>query len=193
MLLLDNAFEELPILNVQTSSAIGQLETAIIDPRKLHIVAFYCTAFSQPHSEFVLHTDDIRETTSQGVIIDHQENLMILEDDLVRLQQIVDLNFTPLQKMVRTNLGRKLGKVEGYAYDSKSYFIIKLHVKNLLSKNLGVAQSIVDRKQIVEMDDATITIRDTHTKLTSQSLLKKLLVGKLAGYSPRASKQLEEN
>lgn len=129
----------------------------IIDPRRLSIVAFYCEGPLIDFSPAILHTSDIREFSSIGLIVDSADNIMP-PDDLVRLREVLNYNFELEGKLVVEEGGHKLGKVGGYTIDSDSFYIVKLHVRPTLLQSLGRAELLVDRTQIREINDKHIVV-----------------------------------
>lgn len=130
----------------------------IIDPRRLNIVAFYCEGPLIDFSPAILHTTDIREFSSIGLIVDSADNLMP-PDDLVRLKEIMDYHFDLEGKQVVEEGGHKLGKVGGYTVDSESFYVVKLHVRPTFLQSLGRAELLIDRTQISEINDKQIVVR----------------------------------
>ena len=130
----------------------------IVDPRRLNIVAFYCEGPLIDFSPAILHTTDIREFSSIGLIVDSADNLMP-PDDLVRLKEIMDYHFDLEGKQVVEEGGHKLGKVGGYTVDSESFYIVKLHVRPTFLQSLGRAELLIDRTQIREINDKQIVVR----------------------------------
>lgn len=158
MLLLNGRLENVPIMSLQNGGELGRATTTIIDPRKLQIVAYHVSG-SRVHEASVLHTADIREVGPLGFIVDGADNIMTLDDSLVRLQAVIDLNFTLLGKNVIDDRQSKLGKVAEYSVESDSFYIQKLHVSQSVVKSLTSAQLIIHRSQIVEITDKQIIVR----------------------------------
>lgn len=130
----------------------------IVDPRRLNIIAFYCEGPLIDFSPAILHTTDIREFSSIGLIVDSADNIMP-PDDLVRLKEIMDYHFELEGKLVVEEGGHKLGKVGGYTVDSDSFYVVKLHVRPTFLQSLGRAELLVDRTQIREINDKQIVVR----------------------------------
>ena len=90
-------------------------------------------------------------------------------EDLVRLKDIIELAFDPINKQVETVSGQKVGKVSEYATDIKSMYIQKLYVTQPLYKNLNGGNLVVDRNQINEITSKKIIINDLLGKVPAQA------------------------
>ena len=145
-------------MSLQTGTRVGAAMAHIIDPRRLTIVAFYCEGPLIDYSPAILHVSDIREFSSIGFIVDSADNVMP-QDDLVRLKEILEFKFELIGKQVVESGGRKLGKVANYTVDSESFFIVKLHVQLGLLRSFAQTELIIDRTQIVEINDKHIVVR----------------------------------
>ena len=157
MLLPRDRLLNLPIMSLQTGTQVGTAVGHIIDPRRLNIVAFYCEGPLINFSPAILHTTDIREFSSIGLIVDSADNIMP-PDDLVRLKEVLDYHFELDGKQVVEDGGHRLGKVGGYTVDSESFFVVKLHVRPTFLQSFGQAELLVDRTQIREINDKHIVV-----------------------------------
>jgi sporulation protein YlmC with PRC-barrel domain len=163
MLLTNNRLSHAPILSLQTGTPLGETTTPIIDPRQLYIPGFFCQG-QRMEGATVLHSTDIREVTGMGLIVDGSHVLM-QPDDLVRLQEVISFHFELIGKRVVDTRHRKLGRVSGYSIDSGSFFITKIHVQQPLFKNfLTGGVLMIDRTQIVEVNDKRITVHANEAK-----------------------------
>lgn len=162
MLALHDRLLFTPILSLQTGAPLARTKQPIIDPRELKIVAFYCEG---PHitEPAVLHTDDIRELSGMGIIVDDADSIMA-PDQLVRLQEVIDFHFELIGKQIIDTRKRKLGKVEDYSVDLDSFYIIKIKVRQSLLKNFMGANMLIDRTQIVEINDKHIVVNANEVK-----------------------------
>lgn len=158
MLVLKDRLFNVPIMSLQTGAEIARTDRAIIDPRQLTIVAFYCQGPKLDVNPAVLHIDDIREYGSLGFIVDSADNLMS-PTDLVRLQQVLNFNFTLEGKQVVEENGRKVGKVSNFTVDTRSFYITQLEVQQGFMQSLTMASVVIGRTQIVEITDKKIIVR----------------------------------
>lgn len=158
MLYLNNYFLDKEVLSLQTTTPIASIVKELINPDNLKIEGFYCKdRFSK--KILVLLVQDIREIIDDGYIVNDQEALADPED-LVKLREIINIDFNLLGKKVETISKDKIGKVSDYSVDSSSMFIQKLYVQKPLLKNLNNGTLIIGRDQINEITPNKIIIND---------------------------------
>jgi uncharacterized protein YrrD len=158
MLVLKEALVGVPVMSLHTGEEIAQTERAIIDPRQLMVVAFFCQGSRLDFHPAVLHTEDIREVSELGFIVNSADDLMP-QEDLVRLKEVTGLNFALEGKPVIDESGTKLGKVHNYSTDNKSFQIMQLHVTPQIWQALQTTEHIIGRNQIVEITDTQIVVK----------------------------------
>ena len=128
-----------PILSIQASGPIGQISSAIIDPNGLKIIAFRIDGPSP--SANLLEVSSIREFSELGMVIDSIDEL-VGRDDIVRLQQVLDLNFDLITLKVESKKGSKLGKVIDYTITPEDFIVQQLIVKRPPSKPSSTPSSL---------------------------------------------------
>lgn len=175
MLLLYSQLVTMSIFSIQTGNQLGRVAKAIIDPRQFKIVAFYCEGPALDSNPAILHTEDIREVTPNGLVIDSADNIMP-PDDLVRLQEVLNFKFELIDQAVVDDAGTKLGKVARFSVETTTFYIMKLHVRPSLLQALRTAEHIVDRTQIIEVTAKNIVVRSPVVK-AEQSILAEQLPG----------------
>jgi uncharacterized protein YrrD len=168
--MLNSQLQNISVMSIQSGTALGSTGEPILDPRKLQVVAFHVTG-PRLQGPSVLHVSDIREVGPMGFIVDNADSVMSLDDDLVRLQEVINLNFTLLGKQVVDEHKQKLGKVAEYSIENKGFFIQKIHVGQSMFKSLTNSKLIIHRTQIVELTDRVIVVR-SGTVPQSQGLLQ---------------------
>lgn len=158
MLIWKERLDACPIMSLQTGAQLGVVDKPILDPRELKIVAFYV---SGPHIEqqpAILHADDVREFGSLGMIVNDSENIMALDPELVRLQEILSYNFELIGMRVIDTAQKKLGKVADYVVDSTDFSILKFNVKAPMLHVGGAGDLLISRQQIREINDDHIVV-----------------------------------
>jgi uncharacterized protein YrrD len=163
MLVLNTQLDGTPVMSLQTGAPLGSVTNAIIDPRKLQVVAFYVIG-PRVQETSVLHTSDIRELGPLGFIVDGADSIMALDEDLVRLQEVISLHFTLLGKPVFDENQKRLGKVFEYTVETDGYTIQKIHVSQSLMANLTSSNLIIHRSQIVELTDKSVIVRSASVR-----------------------------
>ena len=163
MLQLSGNLLSKPVLSLRTNGPVAQIIGPIINPDSLKIEGFYCQdRFDK--TNLVLLVQDIRDLLPQGFVIDDHD-VLSEPDDLVRLREVIDLNFTLVGKQVVTVSKQKLGRVSDYAVETSSMFIQKLYVSQPLLKSFAGGSLSVDRSQVQEVTPQRIVITDPLRKV----------------------------
>lgn len=175
MLLLSKELYQIPVHSLQTGGTIAVTESPIINPRSLKIIGWWCTGEQKTKS--ILLTEDVRETTAHGLLV-NDHTALSQPEDLVRLQEILEIKFELLGKIVKTK-NRKLGKIYDYCFN-EGYVVQKLYVSQSIVKALDTDTLIVDRSRILEVTDSYVLVGDNEVKSTQAVPLPKF-VGKFLG------------
>ena len=158
MLQLSNSLQNIPVMSLRTSNQVATAVAPIINPKNLKIEGFWCQDLYE-NKQLVLLTLDIRDTLPQGFAINDHENLAE-PDELIRLSEVLEMNFQPIGKPVYTLSKEKVGKVVDYALESTTFYIQKLYVGRPFFKSLTSGQLSVDRTQIIEITPQKIIIQE---------------------------------
>jgi len=152
-------------MSLQTGQRLATIGQPIIDPHNLQIVAFYVNGPRLDFTPAVLFSSDIRELGAVGVIIDSSDTIMS-PDGLVRLQQVLDYQFSLNGLRVIDTHKRKLGVIDSYAFDSDDFSVQQIFVRPGIGKRLSIAQLTINRKQIVEIDNQKIIVQAPDNKIS---------------------------
>jgi uncharacterized protein YrrD len=163
MLILKDRLQLMPVMSLQTGGRIAETAEFIIDPRQLKVVAFYCKGPRLDVNPAVLNVADIREIGNLGIIVDSADVLMS-PDDLVRLKEVLNFKFTLDNKPVVDQSGHKLGHVFNFTLDSKSLYIVKLHVRPGIWQSFKTTELLIDRTEVIEVTDTEIVVKHTAIK-----------------------------
>lgn len=158
MLQLSNAFAGKNVMSLRTGTAVAQVTRPIINPNNLKIEGFYCND-TYSKQELVLLYQDIRELLPQGFVIDDHDVLAI-PGELIRLRDVIDLNFKLTGLQVVADDKQKIGKVDDYATEVETMFIQKIYVGRSVFKSFATGQLSVDRTQIIEITNTRILIQN---------------------------------
>lgn len=158
MLLLNSQLQNVPVMSLQSGSLLGNTGEPIIDPRKLQIVAYYVSG-PRIQTLSVVHTSDIREFGQLGFIVDGADTVMELDEDLIRLKEVINFRFTLLGKTVIDDTKKRLGKVSEYTVESDGFTVQKIHVTQTVLKNFTNSNLIIHRSQIIEITDSAIIVK----------------------------------
>lgn len=160
MLVIGSKMINNPILSLHVGDQIAATQRAIVDPEDLRVMAYTLTGplLNDPEVGNILMTDDVRELGPNGLIIDSIDRL-VNREDIVRLDEVMSLNFNLVGLKVVSEDGKKIGKIIDYTLDSQSFMVYQLIVQRPIFASFNDPQLTVNRSQIVEIDDFKVTIR----------------------------------
>ena len=151
---------------------IAWAETSIVDPEKLKIIAFTVNGpaiKNDPEIGSILETRDVREFTNSGMIIDSTEDF-VNPGDVIKLDKVMELNFDLNGLKVVTKKGTKLGKIIDYVVDTETFTVLQLVVKRPVVKAIIDPELIISRKEIVEVNDYEIVVKDEEEKIRKRAV-----------------------
>lgn len=157
MILLESTLSNIPIMGVQTGSELARLSSPVIDPATLSIVAYVVSGRLLAHHPTYLRIADIRELSDIGVIVDSIDEF-VEPGDVIKIDEIVRLQFTLNDMRVRDEKGTNLGKVVDFTIDTGSFYIQQLTVRRPLMRSLTDTELLVHRTQIIEINDKAIVV-----------------------------------
>lgn len=158
--------KNLSVMSLRTGGKVASAIKPVINPDNLKIVGWYCEdQFSKQN--LVLLAQDVRDFVPRGIAINDHEDLSEPEE-LIRLKDVLELDFELLGKQVVTDQKRRVGKVSDYAADAESLIITKLYVSRPMYKSLTEGQRIIDRKQIVEITNKKVVVKDVDVKQSAK-------------------------
>jgi len=158
MLQLSDSLLNKPIMSLRTGQQIGATLQPIINPNNLKIEGFYCSDRFSKH-ELVLLYQDIRDIIVQGFVVDDHD-VLTPPEELVRLKDIMDIDFRLIGKPVVTLSKERVGKVGDYATEMETMYIQKIYVAQSMLKNFTGGNLGIDRNQINEITDKKIVINE---------------------------------
>lgn len=167
MLQLSSMLLNRPVMSLRDGRSVATTTSAIINPNNLKIEGLYCRD-DKSRAELILVGQDIREILPQGVVVNDYD-VLAEPEELVRLHELLDINFELIGKQVVTSGGHKLGKVNDYSVETQSMFIQKLYVTQSVFRSLGTENLGISRTQIVEITDKKIVVHDATEKITADA------------------------
>jgi hypothetical protein len=100
-------------MSLRTGQPIAAVTAAIFNPNNLKIEGFYCQDRFDKR-ELILLYQDIREVLPIGYVVNDFE-VLVDPDELVRLKEVLELNYEIIGKPVQTISKEKVGKVSDFA------------------------------------------------------------------------------
>lgn len=172
MLIEASRLMRFPVLSLQTSAPIGNTEKEIIDPGTLKLVAFKvwgAAIANDVEAGELLETRDVREFSTLGMIIDSVD-VLVNPGDVVKLDKVLELNFSLIGLKVVTKKKSRLGKVIDFIIDTDSWMVKQLIVKRPIVKSLVDPELVIPRNEVVEITDYEIIVKDEEEKIKSRAM-----------------------
>ena len=158
-----------PILSIQAGGPIATIKNAIVDPDNLKILGFHLEGPLLDHADTtILDVRSIREYSQLGMVIDNIEEL-VAPDDVIKIQKILELNFDLINLKVKTKKGTKLGHLIDYTVTSEDFVVQQIIVKRPLVKALVDPELTISRKEIVEITDYEVIVKDEEKVLKARA------------------------
>lgn len=158
MLQLSAALLNKNVMSLRTGQPIASITAAIFNPNNLKIEGFYCQdRFDK--SELVLLYQDIREVLPMGYVVNDHE-VLVDPADLIRLKDVLEINYELIGKPVQTISKHKVGKVSDYATETETMYVQKLYVSQSIFKSFMGGSLSIDRTQINELTPKRIIINE---------------------------------
>lgn len=165
MLIYDSKLKGNQILSLHLGAPIGRVTQAIVDPNVLEIIAFRIEGPTiNASTGDILPVKSVREYSQMGMIIDSVDDL-VNETEIVRIQEILKLNFALVGLRVITRKKSKLGKVTDFTVDPEAWQVQQLIVQRPMIKSLIDPQLTIARSEVVNVDDYTVTVKDEERKI----------------------------
>lgn len=158
MLQLSSSLLNKSVMSLRTGGEIATIIGPIINPDNLKIEGFYCED-RYDKKQLVLLFQDIREILPQGYVVNDHE-VLVDPEELIRLKDVIALDFELIGKQVVTVSKQKVGKVSDYATETETMMIQKVYVAQSVFKSFTGGSLSVDRNQIQEITPRRIIISD---------------------------------
>ena len=166
-----------PVLSLHMGGPIAWVDAEVVDPEKLKIVAFYVggpIVKNDPEVGEILESRDVREFSNIGMIV-HSEEVFVNQGDVAKLDKILSLNFSLMGLKVETKKGSKLGKIIDFVVDTETFMVHQLIVKRPVMKALLDPELIIPRKEIVEVNDYKIIVKDEEDKIRKKAVKEEFI------------------
>jgi sporulation protein YlmC with PRC-barrel domain len=162
---------DIPVMSLQTGAELAKTSNVLIDPRDLTIVAYELDGNNLDEHPSFLRPTDVRELSNLGFIVDSSDEFVGL-NDVIKIQQVYDYHFTLNGIDVFDERKKKLGKVKSYTLDSASFSVQQLTVKRPLLRSLSDTELLINRSQVIEVNDTFIKVKSTSNKEPAKNTLR---------------------
>jgi sporulation protein YlmC with PRC-barrel domain len=146
------------VLSLRTGTPVATITGPIINPNNLKVEGFYCQDRFDKR-DLVLLYQDIRDVMPQGYVV-NDHDVLVEPDELVRLKDVLELNFELIGKHVVTTSKEKVGKVSDFATETETMFVQKIYVTQSILKSITGGSLSIDRTQINEITPKRIIINE---------------------------------
>jgi uncharacterized protein YrrD len=150
-------------MSLQLGRPIATPVSLIIDPASLEVMAVQCKPLDAHHSDGVILLRDIRQFANDCMIIDGLDEIENLAD-IVRLQGVAGQHFNPINNLVVNESGQRLGRVEDYTINLRTFLVQKLYIHQSLFKSILFNNLVIDRTQIIDVTPKRFTVRDASAR-----------------------------
>lgn len=168
MLLYSSRLRGTPIVSFQTNTPVGQVTDIIVDPDNLRIIAFRISSPLVDRSTTILSISSVRGYSSYGIVIDSVDEF-VADDDIIHVSKVLELNFDLIGLKVESRQGHNIGRVMDFTVDSKSFTVQQIVVKRPLIKSFSDPTLTIHRKEIVEITDYKIIVKDEVKTIKARS------------------------
>ena len=165
MLISSSELISFPVLSLRTGGRIAQVENLIVNPYNLSTQAFKLKGYAleNPKDSYLLPRD-VREISRLGIIIDDSEEI-VRSADIIKLRQIIELDFKLVGLPVFDQHNRRVGRVTDFTLDHDDLLVYQLVVKRPFLKDLLDPELLIHRSQIAELSQHRVTIKGSLDKL----------------------------
>lgn len=170
MLLNSSRLIGCPVLSLHLGGPIGRVTSEVVDPNDLKIIALNVDGPQTGDGDHgdILDVRSVREFSNIGMIIDSIDDL-VSKGEVIKFDEIMDLNFSVIGLAVKTKKGKKLGKIVDYTFDPESMQIMQFIVKRPMMKSLLDPELVIGRSQIKEVNDYELIVKDDEQKIQKES------------------------
>jgi len=151
------------IFNIQGGYDMASVIDILVRKDDLKVLLFSLKKHDDLKQTYYLMPDDIRQIVTQRILVDREDKISEA-DDLIRYSNDIKHPFTLLGALVVTVSGKKLGKVIDHSCDDQFFEVKKIYVNVGLWDKLLQDQLIIDRKDVVDVTDKNIVVRDNYAK-----------------------------
>lgn len=168
MLINGSTLVDCPVLSLHVGGEIARVTEPIIDPDSLKIIGFKLEGeLLRDDVGDILPIKSLREFSRMGMIVDSLDEF-VKADDVLRIRDVLALNFDLAGLKVVTKQKVKLGKVTDYTVEVGGWTIQQIIVQRPMMKAFFDPQLTISRKQIIEVDDYKIVVKDEHERTKSK-------------------------
>ena len=164
MLVLSETISGKKVMSIHAGGAIASIGDAIIDPSNLKIVGFSVAARGLKYFS-VVHASDIREWSALGAVINSEDDIMEVDENMPKIRGLIESKFKLDGIGVRTESGKRLGKVKNYVFETEGFFVVKFYIEKSGPLNFFSQPLVIERDSVVNVTNKFIVVADDKSKV----------------------------
>lgn len=164
MLVINDAISGKKVMSIHAGGAIASIEGALIDPSNLKILAFSVNAKNIKYFS-VVFSSDIREWGQIGAIINSEDEIIEVDENLPKIKDIAQSKFRLEGIGVRTESGRRLGRVKNYIFETDGFFVVKFYIEKIAWLGIFKQPIVIERESIINVTDKFLVVSDDASKV----------------------------
>lgn len=159
-----------PVLSIHVGGMIAKTTSLIIDPNDLRIVGFQLDGPEVGGDNgTILQVKDVREFSNIGMVVDSIDEF-VSPGDVIKLDEILNLNFELIGKKVESKKGSKIGKVSGFTVNTENFMVQQFVVQRPVMKSFLDPELLIGRSEIEKVTDDKIIVKDEEEKIRKRAL-----------------------
>ena len=144
------------VYSIEDGTNIAVVKGYVIAPAGLKIIAF-ALEHLQDREKYFLLPADIKLINKDKIYVNSAADISLFED-LVRHQEVISKNYSPLGSRVETDDGKKLGKVVEFSLEPEHCYISKLRVSPPILSRIMSTGLLIDRSNIINVLPGLIVV-----------------------------------
>jgi uncharacterized protein YrrD len=162
MVLLSN-IHNLPVNSISEAFTVGRVADIIIDPDNGKILGFKLTK-TPVKERNILSTIDIREISHDMMIVDDSQALAT-SHEVIKISEVLRQKIQWMGLKVETDLGRKLGKIEDIAFDTKTFTVTRIYASGgIIKETFSMEKIIIPAHKIISISPKVVIVEDDYIK-----------------------------
>lgn len=140
----------------------GKVTKIIVNELNLNIELLEVTI--EKSQKLYILTRDIKSSLDSLIIIESQQDLSEKED-LVRHRELIKYGFSLIGAKVKTQDGKRIGKVKDFTVDYNTLKTLKIHATASITRRLLNERYIIDIKDVIEVKNKIVIIKSAKAKI----------------------------
>jgi sporulation protein YlmC with PRC-barrel domain len=150
------------LFSLHTESIIGQITYPVVDYNNLKIAAFKVDVYDEDeYDRDILLADSIAAISNNNLVVVHSVDDLSLSKDIIHISNLLELGFNMIGMKVKSERGKKLGKIVDFTLDTESLIVYQLIVKKPLVSAVFESELTINRSQITKITNTEIIVKST--------------------------------